>query len=509
MTKFLAVMALGLATTCALGAGLAACGSNGGNGTGGDDGGSDATAADTGNGDGTTGVDGHIPSDGSLGDNSSGDGSGSSSGGDGGSGFGDGGLFNGDGGCFKLASACKANGDCCTGDCSNGVCSVPQCTSDGLACTSSAQCCGGNCVNNVCAPLNPTCGTLGNACGGTQPACCSNYCVAGHCQQPSFCSQVGDSCSTGTDCCSGICTKTGTQGLGVCGSPPGGGANCGMTDGMLCAGSTPDGGIVVVDGGLPACGGGCCSRSCAPWGPTGVLVCQPASGCHLVGDLCHNDSECCGSAAFPAADGGAQSQGGYATCSATDGGVGVCQNPTGCKPNGAVCRLATNSCNSSCDCCSGNCHADTCNQDNLGIPRCTGPQCVNSGGACSSSADCCNGNPCVPNPVDAGPPFTCYPYQCVQACGTCSNNADCCPGTNCVNGTCDPCGSGNPPGDGGSGGPTDGSTGLPDGSGLPPDGGAPPPPDGGCASYGQLCSTSADCCNGIPCTNGRCEFPLQ
>jgi hypothetical protein len=39
-------------------------------------------------------------------------------------------------------------------------------------------------------------------------------------------------------------------------------------------------------------------------------------------------------------------------------------------------------------------------------------------------------------------------------------------------------------------------------------------PDGGvgdsgipCAQYGQLCNNSGDCCNGVPCTNGRCLYP--
>jgi hypothetical protein len=496
--RALAVFAIALIGACSLGAAFVACGSNGGNGAG-EDGGSDSTTDAPQGADGTGPGDGHGLGDGAGGDASAGEGGGLQ----------DGGVFNGDGGCFKLGSACTSNGECCSNDCSGGVCSFPPCTSDGLSCGTNGDCCSLSCTGGTCAALNPSCGTLGNACGaatdgGPLPACCSDYCVAGRCQQPSFCGQTGDSCATGTDCCSGVCTIAGTQLLGLCGAPPGGGANCKMTDGMLCAGTTADGGIVIVDGGLPACGGGCCSRACAPWGPTGVLICQPASGCHLVGDLCTSDDDCCGSAAFPATGGGPQSQGGYATCSATDGGVGICQNPTGCKPNGAVCRLATSSCNSSCDCCSGNCHADTCKQDNLGIPRCTGAACLDAGGACSSSADCCNGNPCVPSPGagDAGPTLTCYPYQCVPSCGTCTNNADCCPGYDCLNGLCDPCGSG-----GGPGG--DGGGGVPDAGGLPPDGGPPPLPDGGCASFGQLCSTGADCCNGVPCTNGRCEYPAQ
>jgi hypothetical protein len=107
----------------------------------------------------------------------------------------------------------------------------------------------------------------------------------------------------------------------------------------------------------------------------------------------------------------------------------------------------------------------------------------------------------VPGPNGA---LSCYGHQCVPSCGTCTNNADCCPGSNCLNGRCDPCGGGGgPPNDSGTGG------GVPDASGLPPDGAAPPPPDGGCASYGQLCTSSAVCCNGVPCNSGRCYYPTQ
>jgi hypothetical protein len=59
-------------------------------------------------------------------------------------------------------------------------------------------------------------------------------------------------------------------------------------------------------------------------------------------------------------------------------------------------------------------------------------------------------------------------------------------------GKCGPCGTGSS--SGGSSGSSSGST-----------------PDAGpsCALYGQQCTTSADCCNGIPCTMGRCLEPVQ
>ena len=244
---------------------------------------------------------------------------------------------------------------------------------------------------------------------------------------------------------------------------------------------------MMVDG--TVCGGcnDCCSRLCAPYGATGVFVCQPASGCHVVGDLCTQDGDCCGSTGLPGGSGKP------VTCVITPPAtVGVCRLPMGCKPDGDVCKLATTSCNSSCDCCSGNCeNLDTCHQDNVGVPRCSPAQCVDAGGACASSASCCSGAPCVPNPVDGGmPPFVCFGSGCVPACGQCTDTADCCTGTACVlppgstHGICGPCG--------------------------PPDAGLPDAGPPACAAYGQLCVTRADCCNGVPCNLVgsvlRCEY---
>jgi hypothetical protein len=297
-----------------------------------------------------------------------------------------------------------------------------------------------------------------------------------------------------------------------------------MVDGVLCGGSKGStGAVVYTDGGLPACGGGCCSRACAPFGPTGVLVCQPASGCHIVGDLCTQDSDCCGSAAI----GGAGA--GNVTCTFNGdgglGGLGICRNPVSCKPDGDVCRLASMSCNASCDCCSGNCHQDTCKQDNVGVPRCAPATCAPAGAGCASSASCCNHLPCIPNtnPGDAGSPrFVCGNTTCVPACGGCTNNADCCPGSSCVMqagnaaGICGPCSTNPPPppADGGtgssggsSGGPSSsgGSGGGSSGAGSSGSSGGPSPDGGGhCSLYGQTCVSSNDCCNGIPCSGGYC-----
>jgi hypothetical protein len=341
------------------------------------------------------------------------------------------------------------------------------------------ECCSKTCTAGKCAPLNPSCKTLGNACM-TSGECCSQLCKAGICSPSSFCSQKGDVCSINGDCCSGNCIKAMNQQVGICGDPPTGPSNCKLLSGMVCGGQVPDGGFQLNEAGLPACGGDCCSRNCSPWGPTQMLICQPASGCHVVGDLCQQDKDCCGSAGLPGGSGKP------VTCEKTGNfPLGICRNPMGCKPNGDICKLATMSCNASCDCCAGNCqNKDTCHQDILGVPRCSFPC---DGGVpmvnqpCASSADCC-GYPCVPNPnytPDSGlSPLTCSPQKCQQCTQVCTNNADCCPGMGCIimngstSGSCGPC----------------------------QDGGMPP-----CSTCGQLCSMSSDCCNGIPCNNGRCE----
>jgi hypothetical protein len=473
---------LGLAALCMFvsAASFGACGGVGDKGAGSRDGGGDSTTASSGSSGSSSGVV-------NIGDS--------------------GNPFGGDGGCASLGNPCNANGACCSGTCNSGACGYPACTPDNGACTGNSQCCSGTCTAGACATLNTGCKTLGNACAGGGD-CCSGLCSGGTCQPSSFCAQQGDACHTGTDCCGGLCNVASGQTLGTCGPPPSGSANCKMPDGVLCAGAAGDGGVTYDDAGLPSCGGGCCSRACAPWGPTGVLVCQPATGCHVTGDLCTKDTDCCGAMGVPSVP---SKNGKYVTCEITaPNTVGICSlKSRSCEPNGGACRLATNSCNQTCDCCAGNCHDGTCKQDNDGVPRCTNAQCADAGVGCASSADCCNGAPCVPNP-GGNPPYVCYTSQCVACGGPCTVSSDCCPGVSCqvangsAQGTCGPCGSGSSSGgsssSSGSGSSSGGSS-----SGSGSSGG----PDAGCSLYGQLCTTAAQCCNGVPCTLGRCYSPTQ
>jgi hypothetical protein len=429
--------------------------------------------------------------------------------------------------CVNPVGTCKAGGvsctvsvECCTYVCQGGVCGSKLCTSDNQACTTDAECCGGKCSGvdggaGTCTPLNPSCHTAGNTCTG-HSQCCSKLCQNGICQgQPSYCTQIGDICATDFECCSGTCNKQQGASVGVCGSPTGPGAGNCTINGQVCGSGAflEDGGtFTLTDAGLPPCGGECCSRSCGPY-PTGVTVCQPPSGCRPTGEICRQDSDCCGF-------GGVQNVTGVGTCSKANptDRYGRCDNGNACRPAGAICKLnkqvwGNDSCNAENNCCSGNVNQNpfVCMRDALGIPRCTisGTACTDGGSragqACASTADCC-GLACVPNPsFDGGtgdaaaPPFYCG-TACVPASGACTSNADCCPGLPCVippGGSSGLCG----------GQLTDGGGVIyPDG-GLLGDGSVTSGDAGTCSFAGQQCTTSTDCCRGLTCNPNtlRCE----
>jgi hypothetical protein len=293
-------------------------------------------------------------------------------------------------------------------------------------------------------------------------------------------------CSDSDTCCSGDCQK-GAGTLGTCAHPPSGATYCSdAVDGTVCGDCN-----------------NCCSRLCAPYGPTGVRVCQPASGCRVNGDLCRKDSDCCGAA------GTGLPGDGNVTCEIPAGkALGICRNPRSCNPQGNVCHYKDYTCSVSSarnDCCAAVGNSGVCQLDFLGVPRCNGlgTTCIPSGGICSSAMDCCNLLPCVPDgagflrcytpptsTLDGGVPSTCVPSG-----GRCTINADCCVGSVCIT----------------LPGSTQGICGIP----IPPPGG--PGADAGtsdasapgCAQYGQVCTTGADCCNNVTCYNHRCmEAPI-
>jgi len=405
--------------------------------------------------------------------------------------------------CTPAGSACHVATECCSLSCVDGACSDTACISDGNACSANTQCCGGVCGSDgTCTALNDRCKTAGNECADNGD-CCSGLCDdTKHCKLgSSFCVQPGDTCANDTDCCTADCTIADGQTIGTCAAPPKGPTYCTKVDGMLCEGC-----------------GDCCSRLCAP-GPAGVSICQPASGCHVTGDLCLKDTDCCGgddASGLPGAGNG--------SCKLDAGAkVGVCVNPmnggkNACNPEGNVCHYLQDqeyTCSSSSarsDCCGPETPKFTmCKLDGLGVPRCLGvAECKAASETCASAADCCDRAPCVPDakgalhclppPSDGGP-------NCVPSDGACTINADCCPGGICNR----------PPGStvgrcsliptyDGSGGAGGNGSGTAGGSSTAGTGG------GGythCSEYGQLCTVNGDCCNSVPCTDGACVFVVK
>jgi len=286
-----------------------------------------------------------------------------------------------------------------------------------------------------------------------------------------------------------------------------------MPSGTVCGGGADAG---TGDGGIFPCDQGCCSRSCGFFGALSTFrVCEPPSGCKPTGEVCRNDSDCCGWSGSATA--GIQVDGPVHCSKATvTAEFGRCDNGGACREPGSICKPGDgDSCSAENNCCEGTglpsnyCNSNPencCNKDALGIPRCLvkpvdctgtdGGTPPTAGATCATSADCC-GNPCVNNKCGAA-------GSCVGQGGVCTTVSDCCPGLPCTQA----------PGS---------SQGICGGS-ITPDGGVsdagPPPSDGGttndggnlpdggtCSLYGQICTTGGDCCNGVPCTTGRCRYP--
>jgi hypothetical protein len=387
--------------------------------------------------------------------------------------------------CRPAGEACEAATDCCTLRCEGGECSSDACVSDGDACEDNAECCGGQCADGACVALNPSCKTAGNDCDASGE-CCSKLCGDdGKCTLgASWCIQPGDACTRNEDCCSAECNVAEGATIGTCAIPPSGSTFCSGVEGVVCEGC-----------------GDCCSRLCAPFGPTGVSICQPVSGCHTTGELCRQDSDCCGGTLDETLPGWGNGQ-----CQIEPGhAIGICRNPVNgeenpagaCSPQGNVCHYKDYECSISsarANCCDGLGAKGTCRLDPLGVPRCNGlgDDCRDEGETCASNADCCDFAPCVPDEEGV---LRCGGGECVPKGDTCTINGDCCPGSICVRppgatvGTCD----GTPP---------------PGGEGGAPGAGGGPGGGGTCSEYGQLCDVAGDCCNNVPCTDGVCRFDL-
>jgi hypothetical protein len=382
--------------------------------------------------------------------------------------------------CGGDGAMCRGATDCCNLNCNNGTCLAKQCVSDNQPCTVGGDaCCSTQCVNGSCQPLNTTCKTAGNGCGlGTE--CCSRSCIDQKCAAPSqvsYCTQAGDICFRDNECCGGVCNIANGATAGTCARL---GTLCDV-DGTVCSGCT-----------------GCCSSYCQPFGTSGSRICQPTSGCRVLGDLCLKDFDCCGGDASSGLPGAGlvrcipdPNYPQIGTCGQPNpnnctGGQPTCKNT--CQPEGDVCHYTGNGgCSSNSfpnNCCEAPGNKGECKLDKVGVPRCygLGAMCVAAGGACASSADCCDGRPCVPG-TDGH--LVCGSMSCVPAGGICTTTGDCCTGYACAvppgatSGTCVNPTAPPPQNDMGN---ADLSNGVPM-----------------CALDGQSCTSTSQCCSGAQC----------
>jgi hypothetical protein len=148
-----------------------------------------------------------------------------------------------------------------------------------------------------------SCGVLGETCN-TGADCCSTLCSGGLCSKAFYCQPTGDVCTSDNDCCGHACSGTG-----------GAAGRCVMVSG--------GGGGGCIQGGEPCSGGSnCCSRICFDPG-AGATVCLPAGGCRLTGTWCPDSQACCGGGTNP---------NGSVTCSGNR-----CDNGQACNPVGNIC----------------------------------------------------------------------------------------------------------------------------------------------------------------------------
>jgi hypothetical protein len=424
--------------------------------------------------------------------------------------------------CGNANDPCVTSADCCGLVCVSKKCGG-QCIADNQPCSVDADCCSTLCTNSADGGAGKTCKSLtgpgqcktaGNPCSGPDAGtamsteCCSKVCTANHqCAPPrqvSYCTQINDICHADSECCTGVCNLIPGTRVGTCASIN---TTC-TVDGLSCNGC-----------------GSCCSRFCGPFGSIGSNICQPASGCHVLGDTCRTNKDCCGgdqTQTLPGPNGTGQvvcvPDPTYPTKIGTCGAPSHTNCPpdtympsvnckNNCIPTGDICHLnpapacgANVSINA--DCCQCVSTKDCCKPDHAGIPRCNFVGgCVAQGGSCTSAADCCAG-PCIPDATgslhclsapDGG--ITCQPET-----KPCTTNSDCCLGLLCIvppgsiQGTCT---NPTPP-------PPPDMANAPDLAGVPPaDLAGVPPVDMAtapiCSQYGQGCSTKVPCCDGVTC----------
>jgi hypothetical protein len=155
------------------------------------------------------------------------------------------------------------------------------------------------------------------------------------------------------------------------------------------------------------CHSDCCSGACGPNdSTTGFSICQQPSGCGPQGELCQTTADCCQGLPYPV-DGGSW-PGNPLTCTGiVSGGAnnsfGRCGGGGSCQKPGEMCKTTTDACSFSNNCC-----------EPPDIALAGGGNCNSNNGAC-----CKHDNLGIPRCVGTA--------VCRPAGETCNTSAECCP----------------------------------------------------------------------------------
>jgi hypothetical protein len=367
-----------------------------------------------------------------------------------------------------------------------------ECLAEGEACGAGPDCCSFACVDFQCS--GDPCTSDGESCGG-DGECCSGICDDGACSplNPS-CSTSGNTCDANADCCSSFCND------GICDNAP-----------SFC---TQTGDVCSTD--IECCGGMCTISGGATLGTCAVVPASGATGCTPAGELCGEGTdyqggplptcggECCSRACFP------YGPTGFLVCQPPSGCLptgevcyddseccggpgqpdegsnvrcrkegtnpaGRCDNGNTCSPAGAICRLQDNECNANANCCAGN----VLNFDTCHQDNLGIPRCLAAEIDCTDPSEY-EGQPCATSADCCGLPCTPVPgseFDLVCGAGCQDTGATCTSDADCCSGL--PC--------------TDGLCG----------------PPGECAAYGQACDDQNPCCTNLDCIGGICDVIVQ
>lgn len=255
---------------------------------------------------------------------------------------------------------------------------------------------------------------LGDACT-TSSDCCSGSCgldASGRlsCRPAVACGSVGASCLQASECCSLSCVAT--EGGRICadfGYCTAVGEPC--TNPADCCSSRCEGGRCMVPSPQAACSNAgelcanpndCCGLVCTE-GTDERVHCQLLPGCRVEGETCSEANDCCSG-----------------LCQSHPAGVNVCVVEKKCtQGNRKDCaRQVGDTCKNAEECCS-----KVCAKQADGSTRCTSiAACRSACELCSRSSDCCSGS-CKLDPDGKG---RCVAGACLSEGELCENSADCC-----------------------------------------------------------------------------------